>query len=60
MASFMASTDKGSKYNAGSPPTPGRDNVFDKKNGVPQLMASKGGSPKPSCRDGKMNEKALA
>ena len=52
IASSMASTDNGSKYNAASPPTSGRDDAFDYITGVPQLMASKGGSPKPSWRDG--------
>ena len=52
IAFHMASNDKGSKHNAASPPTSGRDDAFDNKTGGPQLMASKGGSPKPSWRDG--------
>jgi hypothetical protein len=51
----MARGSSGSTSSAASPATSGREETFEVTTGVPLAMASSGGSPNPSYRDGNTN-----
>ena len=48
----MSSTLNGSKYIPASPTTSGSDVALATATGVPQAIASRGGMPNPSKKDG--------